>query len=891
MLPLDSISTIGYLENHIQTSKDPIQMFVMTTPIVPDAGPKPSKFGSYSTLFHGLDTNFEATLQRINFGFDPGPIMVQQPSLSGIIQPIDLNVELMTHTSTTTIFANCSAPIAPLPSDLIAYDSEDVPNQSCDVMSDTLANHSLPLLQLWDLTPSPDQNVFIPVASTNLDPYCSSVALFFIYEGGLIDSTVGVAVGNGHIQQDQHAIDSISVVVAPLELNSSTLSIDIFGAIREGCHVPLLLKRLVQVASRPKLIIIGVNTNHYHFGGSDFTYGHCSYFDAELQRIDVGFDPGPNFISTSYINSIFSMLNHVGAVLFEPSNLLLEHALAVLALIVQYFAPPTHVDTYILNVSLAPTSTKLKVPLPIHVGNSSVHLDVNRLPLFLHDVLISDSITIIRGSEVLLPYTSSHLEIVLECIKWDASSHNDPHNHKPITGTAYASHTIIKLYGNELSSSSSMKIGFIRDIFLSTLGCVPGFLVEFQFSIDSVGYTFIYNILLVANGIIVLKLTFFIVGAINIFSIQESDGKVVVGGYVSFVLCAVTKNHNFDVKVQMTKHGRIGKFPLGSIDPNVPGLPFEDTQTLVHEYESRCEKVLNSKWMPKLQRWNLDNVDFITGRSHATRENAKLVVPNDMPIVSEGYNDATTKAYILVCGIVARALSNLFNGQIDRTFVLDTEFFMLDEYLINSDGKVVVDGTWTFKIHTFDTIVKQLTTQMLNHELQFNCVQSSITTYGEPPFLLPAYAHCAARATIEAGNQLCSRKGPDRFHSMIQSPFLGSNGLFTDDPIGNSFHPTFLTSTLQYVVAYLPVSRLAITHMVPTVTPFAALYGHTPLNINRYRNRIPNVHLEDKVYLKGGSIVMNHINWPNSHSLIKEAQQDNGYLATQFRKPSKLMGV
>ncbi|KAM0010879.1 hypothetical protein Hdeb2414_s0069g00771391 [Helianthus debilis subsp. tardiflorus] len=210
MLPLDSISTIGNLGNNIRTSKDHIQMFVMTTPIVPHASPKPSKSGSYATLFHGLDTNFEATLQWVDFGFDPGPIMVHQPSLIGIIQPIDLNIELMTHTSTTTFSANCSAPIVPLPSGLIAYDSEGVLNQSCDVMSDTLANHSLPLLQLWDLTPSPDQNVFIHVASTNLDPYCSSVALFFIYEGGLIDSTVGVAVGNRQIQQDQLGIHFFS---------------------------------------------------------------------------------------------------------------------------------------------------------------------------------------------------------------------------------------------------------------------------------------------------------------------------------------------------------------------------------------------------------------------------------------------------------------------------------------------------------------------------------------------------------------------------------------------------------------------------------------------------------------------------------------------------------
>ncbi|KAJ0458482.1 hypothetical protein HanIR_Chr15g0785601 [Helianthus annuus] len=119
MLPLDSISTIGNMETNIRTSKDYIQMFVMTTPVVPQASPKPSKSGSYATLFVGLDTNFDTPLQWIDFGFDPGPIMVHQPSLIGIIQPVDLQVELMTHTSTTkcslpstTFYSKCSGVVS-----------------------------------------------------------------------------------------------------------------------------------------------------------------------------------------------------------------------------------------------------------------------------------------------------------------------------------------------------------------------------------------------------------------------------------------------------------------------------------------------------------------------------------------------------------------------------------------------------------------------------------------------------------------------------------------------------------------------------------------------------------------------------------------------------------
>ena len=39
---------------------------------------------------------------------------------------------------------------------------------------------------------------------------------------------------------------------------------------------------------------------------------------------------------------------------------------------------------------------------------------------------------------------------------------------------------------------------------------------------------------------------------------------------------------------------------------------------------------------------------------------------------------------------------------------------MLEEYLTNSDGLVVADGTWTYKIPTIDTIPKQLNVEIIN---------------------------------------------------------------------------------------------------------------------------------------------------------------------------------
>lgn len=47
-------------------------------------------------------------------------------------------------------------------------------------------------------------------------------------------------------------------------------------------------------------------------------------------------------------------------------------------------------------------------------------------------------------------------------------------------------------------------------------------------------------------------------------------------------------------------------------------------------------------------------------------------------------------------------------GQIEGAFVQGLGFFMLEEFLMNSDGLVVTDSTWTYKIPTVDTIPRQL---------------------------------------------------------------------------------------------------------------------------------------------------------------------------------------
>ncbi|KAL1552861.1 aryl-alcohol oxidase 3 [Salvia divinorum] len=95
-------------------------------------------------------------------------------------------------------------------------------------------------------------------------------------------------------------------------------------------------------------------------------------------------------------------------------------------------------------------------------------------------------------------------------------------------------------------------------------------------------------------------------------------------------------------------------------------------------------------------------------------------------------------------------------GQIEGAFVQGLGFFMQEEYSTDSDGTMVADGTWTYKIPTIDTIPKQFNVQVLNSGHHKQRVLSSKAS-GEPPLLLAASVHCATRAAIgEARKQLKS---------------------------------------------------------------------------------------------------------------------------------------
>uniref|UniRef100_A0A0E0QW68 Aldehyde oxidase/xanthine dehydrogenase second molybdopterin binding domain-containing protein n=1 Tax=Oryza rufipogon TaxID=4529 RepID=A0A0E0QW68_ORYRU len=64
-------------------------------------------------------------------------------------------------------------------------------------------------------------------------------------------------------------------------------------------------------------------------------------------------------------------------------------------------------------------------------------------------------------------------------------------------------------------------------------------------------------------------------------------------------------------------------------------------------------------------------------------------------------------------------------GQVEGAFVQGIGFFTNEEYTTNSDGLVINDGTWTYKIPTVDTIPKQFNVELINSARDHKRVLSS----------------------------------------------------------------------------------------------------------------------------------------------------------------------
>jgi indole-3-acetaldehyde oxidase len=74
-------------------------------------------------------------------------------------------------------------------------------------------------------------------------------------------------------------------------------------------------------------------------------------------------------------------------------------------------------------------------------------------------------------------------------------------------------------------------------------------------------------------------------------------------------------------------------------------------------------------------------------------------------------------------------------------------FFTNEDYATNSDGLVIHDGTWTYKIPTVDTIPKQFNVEMFNSARNQKRVLSS---KGHP--LLPSHNVSSPPNVLEQTN-------------------------------------------------------------------------------------------------------------------------------------------
>ncbi|TVU39658.1 hypothetical protein EJB05_13089 [Eragrostis curvula] len=113
-------------------------------------------------------------------------------------------------------------------------------------------------------------------------------------------------------------------------------------------------------------------------------------------------------------------------------------------------------------------------------------------------------------------------------------------------------------------------------------------------------------------------------------------------------------------------------------------------------------------------------------------------------------------------------------GQIEGSFIQGIGFFIHEEHQTNSDGLVVSNSTWDYKIPSVDTIPKQFNVELLNTGYHKNRVLSSKAS-GEPAVVLASSVHCALREAIgaarkEFADSTRQKSSPLTFQLNVPSP-------------------------------------------------------------------------------------------------------------------------
>nr|Q6Z351.1 RecName: Full=Putative aldehyde oxidase-like protein [Oryza sativa Japonica Group]BAC84232.1 putative aldehyde oxidase [Oryza sativa Japonica Group] len=191
--------------------------------------------------------------------------------------------------------------------------------------------------------------------------------------------------------------------------------------------------------------------------------------------------------------------------------------------------------------------------------------------------------------------------------------------------------------------------------------------------------------------------------------------------------------------------------------------------------ESSCAATLQAcnmlieRLKPVMERLQLqsDTVSWDTLISQASQENINLSasaywVPEQDSNFYLNYGAGTSEVEVdLLTGAITIIRSDLIYdcgkslnpavdlGQIEGSFIQGIGFFIYEEHQTNSDGLVISNSTWDYKIPSVDTIPKQFNAEVLNTGYHKHRVLSSKAS-GEPAVVLGASVHCAVREAIRA---------------------------------------------------------------------------------------------------------------------------------------------
>ncbi|CAL5076012.1 unnamed protein product [Urochloa decumbens] len=187
-----------------------------------------------------------------------------------------------------------------------------------------------------------------------------------------------------------------------------------------------------------------------------------------------------------------------------------------------------------------------------------------------------------------------------------------------------------------------------------------------------------------------------------------------------------------------------------------------------------------------------ENVSWDTLISQASKENVNLSASaywlpgqgsnkylNYGAAISEVEIDLLTGAITLLRGDLVYDCGKSLNpavdlGQIEGSFIQGIGFFIYEEYITNSDGLMISNSTWDYKIPSVDIIPKQFNAEVLNTGYHKTRVLSSKAS-GEPALVAASSVHCAVREAIRAArkefaNSTGSGSSPLEFQMDVPAP-------------------------------------------------------------------------------------------------------------------------